>query len=186
MDNDKAAGLTMMEVMMTITIAVVLFGLGSVGVDMIRRERVRSASRELFADLQRTRYEAMTLDAAGMGVRFESHSAYVLFKFDDCDHDYEYDVDTCENGGREESGSTRKILPAGVELKKGNPSTDPNNDILIFDRFGMPRTKNWAQGPMKFILRNPSDQNAIKCVVISLNRIREGLWDSSGARCEVE
>ncbi len=186
MKKNDAAGYSLVEVMVVVLIAVVLAGFTSLSIDVIRRERVRSASRELLADLQRLRYEAMTLDAKGAGIRFESNSAYVLFRFDDCDHDYEYDTDTCEHNGREERDVKRKILPAAVEIKRGNPSTDPNNDILIFDRFGIPRTKTWALGPLKLILKSQSDMDAAKCVVISMNRIREGVLAKDGSGCQVE
>ena len=179
MYKNSMRGITIIEFITTVAIIAILASFASLGVDFVRKERVASVTRKLLADLQRQRVRAMTREGSGFGIRFATSSAYTLFTFHDCNGDYTYDVDTCE-GDREEAAIDLKILPATVVIKDslaGNAFTD---DILIFDRFGTPRSAGWALGWRTVIIEDVTKKWS-RCIVVSTNRIREGMGQWSAA-----
>ncbi len=176
MGKGKMQGFTLVEVVVVIVILSVLSGIASLVADLIRKERVASVTRMLYADMQKARLDAMTRDAAGYGLRFESSGSYSVFTFNDCNNDFNYDSDTCDGNSREEANVITRPVPDPVVLKKTNPFTDFDNDILLFDRFGVPRRETWGLGMMTIIVKNGVDGEGIKCVSVSANRIREGIW----------
>ena len=181
MKRDGMQGVALLEVLFIIGIIALLVGFTSKGADLVRRERVASATRELYADIQKARVDAMTQDGKGFGIRLVSHNTYVMFKFDDCNNDSNYDADTCANGTREETNIVKRELHPSVALHKTNPSTDVDDDVRIFDRFGSPRRSTGGLGGITIIIGNDQEADAIRCISISTNRIREGIW--KGAQC---
>ena len=175
----KENGISLVELMVVISIVAILVGFTSVGRDVIRRGQVMSATRELLVDIQRARMNAITQDGKGFGIRFESPTTYVLFKFNDCNNDNSYDVDTCEGRTREENVVIRKTVKSDVIFSKTNIANTINNEILIFDRFGRPRQANWGMGMMTILVRHDQQPGFVKCVTISLNRVREAYWNGS-------
>jgi prepilin-type N-terminal cleavage/methylation domain-containing protein len=180
MNRRSMRGVTAIELMAVICIAGIMSGFAYIGTDMIRKEQVSSAARELLADIQRARMNAMTQGGEGYGIRFESATSYVLFQFDDCNKDYNYDPGSC-GGSREETKVMRRQLASTVVLSKTKPSNLFNNYVMIFDQFGHPRQANWGMGVMTIVIRSENDNNLIKCITISMNRVRESNWD--GAAC---
>lgn len=179
MKKDGMRGVTLLELLFVIGIMAVVLGFTSQGADLVRRERVASATRELYSDIQKARLDTMTKSSEGIGIRFESRTSYVLFKFNDCNNDSSYDTDTCTNGTREETDIIKRELHSSLALHKTNPSTDVNNDVRIFDRFGVPRRSGGGLGPITIYVKNEQGPGLIKCVSISTNRIREGTWNGS-------
>lgn len=179
MKNRGMKGVSMLELMIVICIAGGLSGFAYFGNDMIQREKVSSISRELLADIQTTRMNAITREGKGFGIRFESSSTYVLFKFNDCNNDYNYDSNTCEGGSAEESNVIRKTIASPVMLNKSMQSREIDDDIIIFDKLGHPRQKNWGMGMMTILVKHGSDPRFVKCISISMNRVREALWNGS-------
>lgn len=179
MGKETMRGLTLLELMFVIGIMGIIVGFVPLSADMVRRERVESATRVLYADLQKARLDAMTQGGLGFGIRLESHNSYVIFRFNDCNNDYTYDANTCSDNGREETDVIKRELHSSVVLHKTNPSTDVNNDVRIFDPFGSPRQANWGMGNITIYVNNVLDTGLIKCVSISTNRIREGVWNGS-------
>ncbi len=175
-------GITLLELLMVIAIASVLSGFAFLGADMVQRERVDAATRELYADIQRVRLNSMTLEGKGYGIRFENAHSYVIFKFDDCNGDYTYDANTCANGTREEKEVLRRTLPPGVVLKKTNGSSVAN-DVRIFDSIGAAHQANWGMGMMTILVMTKPDSGLARCISISMNRIRESTWD--GSACSI-
>ena len=122
-------GITLVELIVVIAIMAVLMGFASAGVNMIRGARVTGVTQQLLADIQTARIQAMTHDTRGFGIRFPSATSYVVFKFDDCNDDISYDLDTC-NGlprGNRRDGNKSSV---SVVLKKTNP---PRISITISD-----------------------------------------------------
>jgi prepilin-type N-terminal cleavage/methylation domain-containing protein len=181
MRRDGMRGVTLLELLFVIGIMAVLLGFTSQGMDLVRRERVVSATQELYADIQKARVDSMTGDGKGFGIRLVSHNAYIIFKFNDCNNDSNYDSDTCANGTREETDIVKRELHSSVMLCKTNPSTSVNNDVRIFDRFGVPRRSSGGIGPITIFVKNDQGIGPTRCVTISINRIREGTW--SGSEC---
>jgi len=179
MKNNSMRGFMLVELMVVICIMAVVTGFTSIGKDMIARERVAGATRELYADIQRARLDAMTQQGKGFGIRFVSHNSYVIFKFNDCNGDYTYDAEGCEGNSREETEVQTRTLPVTVQLHKTNSKTDVNNDVRIFDRFGQPRLQNWGLGMITIVVKSTPDSGLTKCVSISANRIREANWNGS-------
>lgn len=179
MIRDKR-GISKLELIVALAIIGILAGLVSLGSDLIRRERIASASRELFADLMRARLFAMTKESHGYGVRLDP-GGYVLFKFSDCNDDYAYDVSAC-SGGSEEDGIHAGVLPSGITLGKTHPGNIADSEVIIFDRFGTPRTRNWAFALLTIIVRGDREDDPIYCIVVSRNRVRDGVWGWDAAK----
>lgn len=177
--RDGMQGTTLLELLFAIGIMVILLGFTSQGMDIVRRERVASAARMLYADIHRARVDALTRGGNGFGIRLVSQNSYVIFKFDDCNNDSNYDSNTCPGGAREETDIIKRELPPSVVLHKTNPSTDVNNDVRIFDHDGIPRRPTGGMGGITILVGNNQDAGPIRCISISTNRIREGFWKGS-------
>lgn len=175
MREEGMRGITLVELMAVIAILAVITCLASMGADMMRSARLTGVTQKLLADIQRSRLRAMTHDAHGFGIRFQSATSYVVFRFNDCNDSKSHDTNACA-GSREEIDATVKLIPTTVVLKKTNPSTNVNNDILIYDPSGVSRTATWALGNMTILVKNGNDETGMQCITISTTRVREGVW----------
>jgi hypothetical protein len=54
-----------------------------------------------------------------------------------------------------------------------------DNDVRIFDTFGSPRQANWGMGVLTILVKNEPDSGLTKCISISMNRVRESVWNGS-------
>ncbi len=176
MRNSGIKGFTMLELMVVICIMAVLMGFAYGGTDMVRRARISKVTQELLSDIQLARIQAMTQNAGGYGIRFQSATTYVVFRFEDCNENNSYEANGCAGGAREETSATVKNISSAVVLKRQNPTTDFNNKILIFDRNGISRSATGAFGNMTIVVKSDTDQNGMKCITISATRVREGIW----------
>lgn len=163
-------GFTLIELLFVVAIIMILAGMATLGVDFIRKERLRSSTRELLADLQRARLESMTHGPTagvpkmrGYGIRVTATS-YTTFMFYDSNENWQYD------GVTEESQAKTKTLPTPVAVSPGL--------ILIFDRTGYPRGTAWESLTPTFITQHQGI-NESKCVNVGLNTIREGWWNGT-------
>lgn len=182
--NEK--GMTLAELLVVLAVIAILAGLAFVGPEFIRSERITGHSRELLADLLRARLDAMVRSAAansmGFGIRFVDNSSYTIFEFDDCSENSAYDVNGCA-GDREEANTTSKTLSTSYELLVNGAT--PNNNILIFDKLGIPRDNSWALWNGTLRIKHQTDSTLLgRCISISLTRIREGVWN--GSNCQVQ
>jgi prepilin-type N-terminal cleavage/methylation domain-containing protein len=178
MEIKGECGFTLLELLMVICIAGILSGFAYLGQDLIYRAQIASITRQLHADIQSARINAITM-GKGYGIRFESPTTYVLFQFNDCNNNFTYDDDSCNGNAREETNPIRITIPSSVLLSKPNSSNDFYNDLLIFDTFGHPRRKNWGMAMMTIIVRHKKDVGIIRCISISMSRIRESIWNGS-------
>jgi hypothetical protein len=81
-----------------------------------------------------------------------------------------------------ESGTRKRDIPLPLELKikKGGALVNPDNAVLLFDHYGIPRQSNFGFQQMSIVFHHPySDELHKKCVSVSFNRIREGLWNEN-------
>lgn len=188
--NSNRKGLTLVEVVIVCSIVCILAALAAIGRGFTGTERIRSAAKELLADIQWIRYSAITQgpDAAcqqlrGLGIRFESGQRYHLFRFNDGNGNFIYDGVEEErplHGG--ESGTRLRDIGAsvGLKIKKSGALVNPDNTILLFDHHGIPRQSNLGFQQMSIIFHHkdlPEVQG--KCVSVSFNRIREGIWNEN-------
>ncbi|HUJ19488.1 MAG TPA: prepilin-type N-terminal cleavage/methylation domain-containing protein [Nitrospirota bacterium] len=178
-------GFSLVEVVVVVAIIGILAAISMESMDLVRRERVSSASKRLLGDLQGVRMDAMstgpsgTMDAMqyirGAGIRLVSSSQYVTFKFNDCNQDYIYSSTSCTGSTPEEYLSTTVTLPNNVQL-----FTAPTSTIVLFDHLGMAHKYDWTSlggSPIVFVVQWPS--LASYCINVSNNKIREGSWDGT-------
>ncbi len=192
----KMRGFTLMELMVVIAIIAILAVIASLSVDLIRKEQVSSKTKKLLADIQQARVDAMTVGSTtaiqqmrGAGIRLVSPTSFVVFKFNDCNQDYTYEIDGCAGPAREEAEAQAATMPSSIEIKRlnagslVNPADVTAADILIFDRLGMPRTYEWSMvSEFTIVVRHQSAGHA-KCIMIDSNSIREGSWNGSTNTC---
>jgi len=174
--NQNQRGISIVELMVVICIMTVLMGFASMGTDLVRDARLRRVTQELLSDIQQARVRAMTREARGYGIRFQSSRSYVVFRFEDCNDDNTYDAGACGGNSREEADVSIKTISPEVVLKRQGVTDDFNNNILIFDRDGISRSATWAFGNMTIVVKNDADQAGIKCITVSATRVREGVW----------
>ena len=188
--SDNCRGLSLIELIIVLSIIGILAALVAIGPGFTSTERIRSVARELLADLQWIRYSAMTQgpDAEcpqlrGLGIRFESNQKYRLFRFNDSNNNAAYD-DLGEEkpltGGESITRQRDIPPPLALKIKRSGTLVNPDNDIVLYDHYGIPRQANLGFQQMSIIFQHPdmSDIQA-KCVSISFNRVREGVWNGS-------
>ncbi len=174
-------GVTLIEIIIVLIIISILALLATVGPGFIRNDNISRFSRELYGDLYKARQDAMTqslsANSLGWGIRFENPTSYTIFEFNDTNpSNFQYD------GTTEEANITQRTLSSSIEYQING--ANPNNDILIYDKLGIPRTDTGTLWPtITLVIRHQTDnQVQAKCINISTNRIREGLWD--GVNCQ--
>ncbi len=186
-------GLTFIELIIVLAIMSILAALVAIGPGFTGTERLRSSARELLADLQSIRFSAMTQgpDPAcavlrGAGIRFESKRRYHLFRFNDANRNFAYDGIGEERPltiGNRKTGFRDLAPSVEMKIKKGGTLVDPDNAVLLFDHSGIPRQKNFGFQQMSIVFHH-SDQRDLqkKCVSVSFNRVREGIWHENECR----
>ena len=188
--DDK--GITLIELVVVLVIVSIVIVTATVSPGFVSTERVNKVSRELLGDLQNLRHSAMTQgpdgsapELRGFGVRFESEHSYRLFRFNDSNVNFSYNGPSEETGLPGEAAPCRREVPDPVELKiKDNKDlVAPGDVVLIFDHHGIPRQRQMGFQLMSIVIENPDIGDARKkCISISFNRIREGMWD--GEDCQ--
>lgn len=180
--NDKK-GITLVEVVIVVAIIAILASLAAVGPGFVRNENISRVSREFLGDLQRARQDAMTrstgANSLGFGIRLASSTSYTIFEFNDINTNFQYD------GAGEEANTTTRNLTSSIVIQINN---SPEYNVLIYDKLGIPArfkvTGERALGNMTLVIRHQSESARDKCVTVSFNRIREGLWD--GTNCTLQ
>lgn len=174
-------GYSLVELLLVILIIGIASSLAIMGNDIVKKNKLTSASKGLYADLVKLRMDAMTRSTVattkGFGVNLTSSNAYYTFEFTDTDNDFSYDAG-------EEAGAISKSMP-DVAVTVQNATG--NADLLFFDKRGMARSssataaQNWISGSRVFVITLPSIADR-RCVEISDVRIREGTWN--GISCK--
>jgi prepilin-type N-terminal cleavage/methylation domain-containing protein len=195
--NNK--GYSLIELIIVVAILAILLSVASPSMDFIRRERVTSHMREMVADIQKTRSDAISSFQTntvlapfkrGSGIRFASPTSYVKFDFNDS-------IPAMAAGGT----STGNFLYDGIaeevsQMTKTFTSTQiqiwmpqdggfhaPANDIVIFDRAGLPHQADWRSigmdnVPVTITIRDPAlPADYTRCIFIRAMLIQEGFWN---------
>ena len=188
--DDK--GITLIELVIVLVIVSIVIVIVAVSPRFVSTERINGVSRELLGDLQNLRHSAMTQgpdgsapELRGFGVRFESEHSYRLFRFNDNDVNFSYNGPSEEAALPGETAPRKREIPAPVELKiKDNKDlVAPEDLVLIFDHHGIPRQRQMGFQLLSIVIENPDIGDVPrKCISISFNRIREGVWD--GRDCQ--
>ena len=184
LNNNK--GVTLIELMVVVAIIAILVGMAALSMDFIRGERATSATRELLADLQKARVDALTTGPSttagntpqlrGFGVRFASTTSYTTFAFNDSNDNAAY------SGTGEEINAATRSVSSNLSIQL---SVHTDYPIIIFDRFGFP-TSCKTDGTVlsdtdgtRIILVREITTNKTKCIRITTNTVREGAWNGT-------
>jgi prepilin-type N-terminal cleavage/methylation domain-containing protein len=176
-------GVTLIELAVVLGVLSIVLALAAVGPGFVSTDRIGSTSRELLSDLQQMRQSAMTQgpdvtasQLRGFGIRFESTKRYRLFRFNDGNLNFIYDGTSEEaplSAGEVIPRQRDISMPLELKIKRDASLVDPDNDVLIFDRFGIPRQSNMGFKKMSVVIQNPNiDEVRKKCVSVSFSRIR--------------
>ncbi len=186
-------GFSLIELLVIIGLMGILMTLASLSMDFVRKERLTSAAKQLVADIQKARVDAMVSSQSsnvmtGAGIRFNSgpSNTYFAFNFIDGDDNFAY------SGPGEETGGARSYeIHSALSLEIAPPGeteySDPSYNILMYNRMGLPSRfksagSDASDGKIVLLLRE-NTLNITKCVRVDINRIREGFWDANGTRC---
>jgi Tfp pilus assembly protein FimT len=190
--EENSKGTTLIELAVVLAIVVIVGAIVATGYGFLSTDRVQSASRELFGDLQWIKHSAVTQgpDAAvpqliGFGIRLESNHKYRLFRFNDMNSNFQYDGAAEEAFLQGETSARQKEIPLPLEMqiKSSSKLVAPQNTILLFDHLGIPRGDKLSFQQKTIVIHNPDNKDIPKkCISISFNRIREGQWD--GSNCQ--
>lgn len=183
-DNLKReSGVTLIELLVAMIIIGIMSSLAYLSMDYVRRERLSSATRELVADIQQARVDALISSSTGTmgmgsGIRFVPSSSYILFAFNDANLSFAYD------GTGEEANPKTRTISSQLSLQIQNTPGDPNYTVLMYDRTGMPKRYKAdgtsIAGDMVIVLSDGTTNNT-KCISVTTNAIREGVL--SGTTC---
>ena len=189
-ENNK--GTTLVELAIVLAIVVIVGAIVAAGYGFLGADRVKSASRELFGDLQWIKHSSVTQgpDATvpqlrGFGIRLESPRAYRLVRFNDMNSNFQYDGAAEEAFLQGETSARQKEipLPLEIQIKSSSKLVAPQNTILLFDHLGIPRGDKLGFQQKTIVIHHPDNKDIPKkCISISFNRIREGQWD--GNNCQ--
>jgi len=182
--NNNENGFTLIEVLIVMVIIGIMSAFASLGYDLVRKQRLSSATRELVADIQQIRVDAMTSSPTGttgrgFGIRFVPPTSYIMFAFNDADSSFTYDGASSSD----EVNPKTRTISSQLSIQLINNST---YKVLIYDRSGVPHLYNDSgdllDGTVDMILSitSLSIGNA-QCISVTTNSIREGVL--SGATC---
>jgi type II secretory pathway pseudopilin PulG len=186
----------MIELMVIIALIAILAVMATLSFDMIKRYTVSSAIRELLADVQKVRVNAMTVgpntsvpQMRGGGIRFVNSRSYVTFKFNDCTQDFTYQADGCTGSTREEAEAETRNVPSSLEILLANTSgttVTPANavsDIRIFDRMGILRLgADWSPAGTTIVILRHTGIGYARSVTIGTSSATEGVWNGSSCQ----
>jgi prepilin-type N-terminal cleavage/methylation domain-containing protein len=179
-------GMTLMEILIVMVIIGIMSTMASLGYDIVRKQRLSSATRELVADIQQTRVDALTSSPTGttgqgFGIRFVPPTTYVVFTFDDADSSFTYDG----AGSNDEKNPQTHIISSQLSIQIIN---NPTYDVLMYDRTGAPHLYTHANpgvlfdGTTDMIIGIKDLSSGItQCISVKTNSIREGVL--SGTIC---
>ncbi len=177
-------GMTLTEVLVVIAIIGVMSTIASLGYDIVRKQRLSSATRELIADIQQTRVDAMTSSPTGttgqgFGIRFVPPTTYIVFDFDDADSSFTYDG----AGSNDEKNPQTHAISSQLSIQIIN---NPAYDVLMYDRTGAPHlykhTGVLFDGTTDMVIGITDLSSGIaQCISVKTNSIREGVL--SGTTC---
>jgi len=165
--NKKAFSLV--ELMISITVLTVMLAIAVPYLTKyVKKYGIEKETGQIFSDLVAQRFKSITT-GENYGVVFNANS-YILFKFNDSNYNMKYD------GSSEMTDSIIKNVKYKILKKIGSSYTDASNDVVIFDKNGVARNKNWGFGGFTIKIGS-SDVASIRynCVIISAQRIKESV-----------
>lgn len=171
-------GFTLVEVLTVLAIIGIMTGI--IGLNMageVKKYRLKEATTQFYSNLKKCRVDAMSKTSndktRGYGFTVNNATTYQTFEFNDTNNNYTYSTG-------EELNPTTITLPNGVQVRR---ETGTLTETLLFDRRGFLRSTSWATATGATYIFELAGISKARCVVLSINRIREGGWDATNSKC---
>ncbi len=160
-------GFSLIELLVVVAIIIILLAIAIPQLSKyIKKYNVEKEITMIYGDLSAQRFKSMN---TGMphGIRFDNSKQYTTFTFNDKNYNLVYD-------GVSEEADTKSVT---LKYSLDGPNS---GTVILFDKSGMARTKNWGLGNCTIYINSPARYN---CIAVSNSRIKMGVWDG---KCEVK
>lgn len=158
---------SLIELIVAVSILLIMLTIGMPYLSKyVRKYGIKQETSQIFSDLVAQRYKSITT-GYNYGVMFNTNS-YILFKFKDTNYNLIF------NGAQEMIDTVVKNVKYKILKKTGNGYVGASNDVVIFDKNGVARNRNWGFGSFTVKVNSPGISSIrYNCVVISAERIKE-------------
>ncbi len=164
--EDDLEGFTLLELLIMIAVLTIVLSIGIPSLTTyIKKYNAENEITSLYSILTNQRFKSMNTGIPH-GVYFDSNKKYTVFTFNDTNYNMKFDGNSEEKNG--------KSIDLRYPLSRPAPGA-----VILFDRNGMVRNKNWALGSFTIYVDVPAKYN---CIAVSVSRIALGEWD--GNRCK--
>jgi prepilin-type N-terminal cleavage/methylation domain-containing protein len=165
-------GFSLIELMVVVAIMIILLAIGIPQLSKyIKKYNVEKEITTLYGDLMNQRFKSMN-SGVPHGIVIDNSTKYTLFKFYDSNYNLIFD-----NLSDAENAVERKL-----KFNLTAPVWPDNNSVIMFDKGGIYRNKEWGGTGISIYIDYPAKYN---CIKIFVTRVKMGVLDDS-KKCQVK